>query len=106
VVDVKGVGVTQGRTADEARVMAAGLVQAVLEIDEPRIEVEFAVRAVPKEKIRKARRLIEEANVAQQEAAKAFRQVAAELHKAGLAGGSLGGARAGQPGAGVGSRLR
>src|ERR1041384_1031599 len=79
VVDVEGVGVTQGRTADEARVMAAGLVEAVLDIDDPLVEVEFAVRAVPKEKISRARRLVEEANAAQQEAAKASRLVAAEL---------------------------
>jgi hypothetical protein len=86
VVDVQGVGVTQGRSAEEARVMAAGLVEAVLEIDEPVVEVEFAVRAVPKDKIKKVRRLIEQANTAQQEAAKASRLVAAELHEAGLSG--------------------
>ena len=86
VVDVEGVGVTQGRTADEARIMAAGLVEAVLEIDEPTVEIEFAVRAVPGQKIKNVRRLIERANAAQQEAAKASRLVAAELHEAGLSG--------------------
>lgn len=50
VVDIEGVGVTQGRTADEARTMAAGLVDAVLNIDEPRIAMEFAVSATPSER--------------------------------------------------------
>lgn len=76
VVDVKGVGVTQGRNATEATAMARDLI-AVMEdspLDNVRVSVEFKVTAVT------------DAAVAQERAATESRKLAAKLIDAGLSG--------------------
>ena len=88
VVDVEGVGVTQGRSLAEARAMAADLVAVMNEVDPATYDVDFRVElpgalAVA---VADARGRTAEAEVAQREAAAASRRVAADLRGAGLSG--------------------
>lgn len=88
VVDVEGVGVTQGRSLAEAKEMAFDLVVAMRQLAPDDVVVDFAV-ALPGElagRLREAREAVKEAESVQRRAAEASRRVVAELRAAGLSG--------------------
>ncbi len=89
VVDVEGVGVTQGRNLAEAKIMAADLVVAMRDVDPGQVEIDMNVD-LPGDlpgRAAQARRLVVEAADAQKRAAEVSRAVVDELRmKAGLSG--------------------
>ena len=85
VVDVKGVGTTQGRSVAQAQEMAEALVTDLLEVPAGTFTVKVAFE-VPgmTEAVEAARRATEEAAAAQLRAADNSRRVARELKARGL----------------------
>jgi DNA-directed RNA polymerase specialized sigma24 family protein len=88
VVDIKGVGVTQGRNAAEATAMARDLI-AVMEdipLDQVQVSVEFKVTGVDQAEVSHVRQAVTDAAEAQERAATESRKLAAKLIDAGLSG--------------------
>jgi hypothetical protein len=85
VVDIEGVGVTQGRSVAEATKMAQALVVDLLEVPPGAfmVEVTFEVPALAEE-VSQARRATEDAAAAQARAAEGARSVARKLKARGL----------------------
>jgi len=85
VIEVEGVGATQGRSVSEAREMARDLVSTMLDVsvDGVDVNIEFLVPGV---EVRAAREAVAEATKAQVRAARVSRQAAAKLREAGLTG--------------------
>jgi hypothetical protein len=86
VVEVHGVGTTQGRTTAEAQRMAVDLV-AVMEqvpLDEVIVEIEFELPGALGEEIKRARQDTREAELAQRRAAENARRAVAHLLESGL----------------------
>lgn len=89
VVDVDGVGVTQGRSLREAERMAADLVVAVTQADPADVHVEFTVELEDglSAQIQQARDATADAQARQREAAEQTRRLLHALtDKAGLSG--------------------
>ncbi|MBN6035963.1 hypothetical protein [Amycolatopsis sp. 195334CR] len=86
VVEVEGVGATQGRSTAEAQRMAADLVEMMEELapDEFTISVEFDIPGPLGEDIRRAREATREADLAQRKAAERTREVVHRLLNSGL----------------------
>lgn len=86
VVDVDGVGVTQGRTADEAEEMAADLVHGMLQIpvDTFKVVVDFQVPGVAAGEVAAAREAQKYADAARKTAATKIRSALASILGAGL----------------------
>jgi DNA-directed RNA polymerase specialized sigma24 family protein len=86
VIDVDGVGVTQGRSTAEARRMAADLVAIMLEVPLTQVEVEiaFEVPGILGEEIRQARSETLRAEEAQRHAAEKTRAVVAHILEDGM----------------------
>jgi DNA-directed RNA polymerase specialized sigma subunit len=86
VVEVHGVGTTQGRTTAEVQRMAADLVAIMKEIplDEVRVEVEFEVPGKLGEEIRRARKETREAEQAQRRAAEKVRRTVGHILENGM----------------------
>jgi hypothetical protein len=86
VVDVPGVGVTQGRTAREAERMAADLVAVMLDVpvEEVSITVDFRLVGELAEEVRSTKQAQIEAEAAQREAADRSRKVVRRVLAAGL----------------------
>jgi ribosome-binding protein aMBF1 (putative translation factor) len=78
VVDVPGVGVTQGRSVREARVMAADLVEAMTGNAEE-VEVQFELPDEVREVVEHARTTSAEAQRLSSVAAEEYRQAVREL---------------------------
>lgn len=91
VVDVDGVGVTQGRTVREAQEMAADLVVAVRDVPAADVEIDLAVELPGglHGRVREARQRVSDAERSQKEAAALLRTVVGELRSSGLAGQDL-----------------
>lgn len=81
VVEIEGVGVTQGRNLAEARSMAADLVVVMTGAAEDAIEIELKVELEPElaREIAAAKAAVADLAVRQQEAAAASRQAARDL---------------------------
>lgn len=88
VVDVEGVGVTQGRSLTESQLMARDLVAVVREVDPQDVVIDFTVDlgAELRSRVEDARRLAAEAEAAQRHAAHASRAVVLALRESGLTG--------------------
>lgn len=88
VVEVDGVGTTQGRSAAEARAMAKDLVAAMLDVPEDDIEVAvmFEVPGALGQEVREAQEATLEAALAQEQAAIKSRGAVARLKAEGLTG--------------------
>lgn len=86
VVEVHGVGTTQGRTTAEVQRMAADLVAIMKEIplDEVRVQVEFEVPGDLGEEIRRARQETREAEQAQRRAAEKVRRAVGHILESGM----------------------
>lgn len=86
VVDVPGVGVTQGRTTREAERMAADLVSVMLEVpaEEVAVEVEFRLGGELADEVRGAKQAQHEAAEAQRRAAERSRGALRRVLAAGL----------------------
>jgi hypothetical protein len=78
VVDVDGVGTTQGRSVREARTMAADLVEVMTGKAEP-VEVEFLLPGETGQRLKQMRALSAEAQRLATEAAEGYRAAVAEL---------------------------
>ncbi|GLZ38767.1 hypothetical protein Acsp05_23910 [Actinokineospora sp. NBRC 105648] len=87
-MEVDGVGVTQGRTAQEARAMAGDLVAAMLDrpLDQVHVDVAFEVGGIGPAEVSAVKRDLEAAAAAQERAATGSRTLAAKLRAAGLSG--------------------
>lgn len=81
VVDVDGVGVTQGRNLEEARAMALDLIHAIRQEDPTQVDLEWAVDVGDELtlEVQHARDAVAAAEAAQREAAVLSRQVARVL---------------------------
>ncbi|OLR94946.1 sigma-70 family RNA polymerase sigma factor [Actinokineospora bangkokensis] len=86
VVQVDGVGTTQGRTAAEARRMAFDLVRVMTGVDAPEVVVDFAVSGIHLGEVRDVRTTVADAARAQERAASRSRSLARRLREAGLTG--------------------
>ncbi|HVK23925.1 MAG TPA: hypothetical protein VM677_21445 [Actinokineospora sp.] len=88
VVEVDGVGVTQGRGATEAVAMARDLIVAMdgVPLDQVRVDVEFKIDGVPQAEVTNVRQAVTEAAMAQERAATESRRLAVRLLDAGLTG--------------------
>jgi hypothetical protein len=86
VVDVEGVGVTQGRTTVEAERMASGLIEALLDLPpaEFTVDVIFYPPGELAEQVREARAETERAAEAQRRAAEKSRAAVRSLLDAGM----------------------
>lgn len=78
VVDVEGVGTTQGRSVREARTMAADLVEVMTGKAEP-VEVQFLLPGETGQQLEQMRALSAEAQRLATEAAEGYRAAVAEL---------------------------
>lgn len=78
VVDVEGVGTTQGRNVREARTMAADLVEVMTGKAEP-VEVDFLLPGETGQRVEQMRALSAEAQRLATEAAEGYRSAVAEL---------------------------
>lgn len=91
VVEVDGMGATQGRSVTEARTMANDLVAAMLNV--PIIDVDvsvmFQVEGVLGKEVEQAREATYAAELAQAEAAESFREVVANVKASGLSGADI-----------------
>ena len=88
LVDVKGVGVTQGRNLAEARIMAVDLVVAMTELEPNEFELDFQPE-LPEDlvlEVEHARQAVVRAEREQREAALLSRGVVAALKGRGLTG--------------------
>jgi hypothetical protein len=88
VIDIAGVGVTQGRTVAEAKEMARDLVSVMTDvaIEDVRVEIDFQVGGVSPVDVRGARQAVTDAAEAQERAAQISRQMVAKLRGAGVSG--------------------
>lgn len=88
VIDVPGVGVTQGRTVAEAREMTRDLIAVMTEvpIEDVVVDIAFKVGDVSPSDVRGARQAVVEAAKAQERAAQVSRQMVARLRSAGVSG--------------------
>lgn len=86
VVEVDGIGATQGRTTAEAQRMAVGLVAAMEDLDESVIEVDvtFVPPGALAEEVKDAREATRQAAEAQRAAAEVLRAVVRHILDAGL----------------------
>jgi len=86
VVDVPGVGVTQGRTTREAERMAADLVAVMLGVpaEEVSISVDFRLAGELAEEVRSAKQAQRDAETAQRQAADRSRKAVRRVLAAGL----------------------
>lgn len=86
VVDVDGVGVTQGRTTGEVRRMGIDLISLVTgaRLDDVIIEVDFVVPGPLGEEVAAARSQAREADQAQRRAAKLVREAVQHILDAGM----------------------
>jgi DNA-directed RNA polymerase specialized sigma24 family protein len=91
VVDVEGVGTTQGRNLMEAKEMAGDLVVAVLDVGAQHVTIDFRVALDDdlSARVDEARRLTADAEVAQRRAAELTRSVVLALRERGLTGKDL-----------------
>ena len=88
VVEVDGIGATRGRTASEARDLAADMVAAALQVPaaEIAVDVHFALDSELEREILAARRAAREAQEAQEKAAKLSRRAVLDLKESGMTG--------------------
>lgn len=88
VIQVPGVGVTQGRTVAEAREMTIDLIAVMTEVPatEVDVDIEFVVGDVRPDDVRGAREAVAEAAAAQERAARMSRQLVGRLRDAGVSG--------------------
>lgn len=88
VIDVPGVGVTQGRTVAEAREMTRDLIAVMTDVSVKDVDVEIAFKVgdVSPGDVQGARRAVVEAARAQERAAQVSRQMVAKLRDAGVSG--------------------
>ena len=88
MVDVDGIGVTQGRTVTEAEEMARDLVAVMLDVsfENVSVDIDFTLPAPLDSQARQARRAVHEAAAAQTHAAALSRRTVADLKQAGLTG--------------------
>lgn len=88
MINVPGVGVTQGRTVAEAREMTLDLVAVMtgVPVADVDVEIEFVVGDVRPDDVRGARQAVVEAARAQDRAARMSRQVVGRLRAAGVSG--------------------
>lgn len=88
VVDVEGVGVTQGRSLSEARDMAADLVVAVHDVPADDVDIDLVVELPGglTGRVREARKQSADAERVQRQAAEQLRHAVVELRKTGLTG--------------------
>jgi len=88
VVDVHGVGRTQGRTAAEAREMALDLIAVMADEDAQDVDLalEFTVGDIEATEVAEVRVAVADAALAQERAATRSRNLAARLRAAGLTG--------------------
>jgi DNA-directed RNA polymerase specialized sigma subunit len=86
VVEVHGVGTTQGRSTAEAQRMATDLVAIMAEVplDEVRVEIEFELPGDLGEEIKRARLEARAAEHAQRRAAEKVRRAVAHLISSGM----------------------
>lgn len=91
VVEVVGVGVTQGRSLSEARDMAADLVVAVHDVPAKNVDIELVIDLPGglTGRVREARQQSADAERAQRQAADQLRNAVVELRKTGLTGRDL-----------------
>jgi hypothetical protein len=91
IVEVEGVGTTQGRSAAEARAMAKDLVSAMLDVplESVDVSVTFEVPGKLREEVKAARAATLQAAVAQEEAAAKSRKAVADLKAEGLSGADI-----------------
>lgn len=88
IITVDGVGVTQARSLRDAPAAAAGLVAAMLDLDEGSVDVAVTagLSAELRDAVNDARQKVAELADQQREAARASRHAAAALTGAGLTG--------------------
>ncbi|WP_370945488.1 hypothetical protein AB5J62_41290 [Amycolatopsis sp. cg5] len=86
VVEVDGVGVTQGRSTAEAHRMAVDLVEIMEEIphDEIEVRIEFEIPGALGDEVKSARQATREADLAQRKAADQTRLAVGRLLGSGL----------------------
>lgn len=88
VIDVPGVGVTQGRTVAEAREMTRDLIAVMTDVPVKDVDVDIAFKVgdISPSDVQGARRAVVEAAKAQEHAAQVSRQMVAKLRSAGVSG--------------------
>lgn len=88
VIDVPGVGVTQGRTVAEAREMTRDLIAVMTDVPVKDVDVDIAFKVgdVSPGDVQGARQAVAEAAKAQEHAARVSRQMVARLRSAGVSG--------------------
>ena len=88
VVEVDGVGTTQGRTVAEARRMACDLVLAMtgVEVDGADLALDFTISDIGAAEVSEVRAAVADAARAQEQAASRSRTLAQKLRDAGLTG--------------------
>ncbi|HEV2781482.1 MAG TPA: hypothetical protein VGX25_19035 [Actinophytocola sp.] len=86
VVEVHGVGTTQGRSTAEAQRMATDLVAIMKEVplEDVRVEIEFEVPGDLGEEIKRARQEAREAEQAQRRAAEKVRRAVGNMLSSGM----------------------
>jgi predicted transcriptional regulator len=88
VIDVPGVGVTQGRSVSEAKEMTRDLIAVMTDaqIEDVQVDIDFQVGDVTPGEVRGARQAVAAAAQAQERAAQMSRQMVARLRDAGVSG--------------------